>query len=201
MNIIFDLGGVVFDWVPDAFIESVYDNPVVRELVKKELLQHSDWVELDRGTLDKSSAIKRCAQRSGLFESQVAPLLDALPDALLPKLDTVKLIEDLAHMGHHLYVLSNMHSAAKEHLLHHYDFWHHFKGKVFSCDIQQVKPDAIIFEHILATYKLDPQQSIFIDDMYENVEAAARFGITPLLFKSPAQCKEELVKLNCLLLH
>jgi putative hydrolase of the HAD superfamily len=198
MNIIFDLGGVVFDWVPDAFIKSVYDNSAVGELVKKELLQHPDWIELDRGTLDKSTAISRCAQRSGLLESQVAPLLDALPGALLPKPDTLQLIEDLARTDHHLYVLSNMHSAAKEYLLQRYDFWYHFKGKVFSCDIKQVKPDAIIFEHMLSTYKLDPQKSIFIDDMHENVEAAAKFGITPLLFKSPIQCKEELVRLNCL---
>jgi hypothetical protein len=51
VNIIFDLGGVVFTWNPEKIIARVFDDPAVRALVRSKIFNHPDWDELDRGTL------------------------------------------------------------------------------------------------------------------------------------------------------
>ena len=47
MNIVFDLGGVVFPWNPNKIIADVFDSKEIRHNVKKNLFDHSDWVALD----------------------------------------------------------------------------------------------------------------------------------------------------------
>ncbi len=54
LNIVFDLGGVVLTWQPDAIIASAFDDPATRAIVRREILDHPDWHELDRGTLPRS---------------------------------------------------------------------------------------------------------------------------------------------------
>ena len=63
MNVVFDLGGVVFNWAPDAIIDSVFEDSDTQDLVRKEVFNHSDWVELDRGTISLERAISRGAAR------------------------------------------------------------------------------------------------------------------------------------------
>jgi putative hydrolase of the HAD superfamily len=43
-NVIFDLGGVVFDWNPDAILEAYYDDIDARATIKRDLFQHPDWL-------------------------------------------------------------------------------------------------------------------------------------------------------------
>ena len=38
MNIIFDLGGVVFEWFPDKIIDKVFNDQKTKDLVKKNIL-------------------------------------------------------------------------------------------------------------------------------------------------------------------
>lgn len=66
MNIVFDLGGVVFRWQPEALIASVFEDRCTRGLVRKEIVEHPDWVELDRGTMSLEDAIRRGLMRIGL---------------------------------------------------------------------------------------------------------------------------------------
>jgi putative hydrolase of the HAD superfamily len=51
MNVVFDLGGVVFTWDPDKLIADIFENKEVHQVVRSEIINHHDWVELDRGTL------------------------------------------------------------------------------------------------------------------------------------------------------
>ena len=59
MNVVFDLGGVVFTWQPDQIIKSVFEDRETQEKVRLEMFAHPDWVELDRGILDRGEAIER----------------------------------------------------------------------------------------------------------------------------------------------
>ncbi|HIQ16080.1 MAG TPA: HAD family phosphatase, partial [Leucothrix sp.] len=51
MNIVFDLGGVVFEWQPDKIISGLFNDEKIKLLIKQQIFQHPDWLELDRGTL------------------------------------------------------------------------------------------------------------------------------------------------------
>ena len=53
----------------------------------------------------------------------------------------------------------------------------HFTRAHYSHRMKMRKPDAIIYQTLLAENKLDPGQSLFIDDNPYNIESAAALGI------------------------
>ena len=198
MNIVFDLGGVVFEWQPDVLVRSVFDDPEAQALVRREIIDHPDWIELDRGTLALDAAIDRGATRTGLSNHSVARLFDAVPASLTPIEATIDLVRAVKAAGHPLFVLSNMQLASADFLEKRHDIWGLFEGVVFSSRIQMVKPEPGIYEHLLAEYRLDPGETVFIDDIGENLDAASAFGIRTIRFFEPAQCRADLEKLACL---
>lgn len=193
MNIVFDLGGVVFNWRPEVLIASVFEDAETRDLVRQEVIEHSDWVELDRGTISFKRAVERGAQRTGLSLQDIERLLDAVPPSLTPIEETFELIRQLSNTSNRLFVLSNMHRASIAHLERQYDIWPLFDGVVVSCRIQMVKPEREIFEHLLDLYQLEPSETVFIDDLQENLESAASMGIHTIRFVDPGQCRRALM--------
>jgi len=198
MNIVFDLGGVVFKWQPDNIIASVFDKPEIRRVVKQEIFQHPDWLALDRGTLDYEHAITRAAVRTGLSEKDIRKLLEQVPNHLTPIEGSFELIKELAILKKPLFVLSNMHFASIAHLERSHDIWDQFSGKVISCRINKMKPEPDIYHHLLDNFDLIPEQTVFIDDTEINLSAAAELGIRTIKFRSAAQCRDSLVKMGCI---
>ncbi|MEQ1638369.1 MAG: HAD family phosphatase [Methylococcales bacterium] len=188
MNFIFDLGGVVVTWEPDKLIAQHFTDPVLQSRVKSQFVGHADWIELDRGTLPRQTAIERAAQRIGVTEAEIAGLLNSVPAALVAMPGTVAMLYRLKAQGHSLYCLSNMHREFIDYLEKTYDFWPVFNGVVVSCRVQLCKPEPATFEYILGKYALDPGATLFIDDMAVNLSAAATLGIQTLQFQNPAQC-------------
>lgn len=195
LNIVFDLGGVVFNWQPDKLIRHVFESPETQSLVKTEILEHPDWLALDRGTLHFQDAVIRGAGRTGLPNSDIERLLNAVPRSLTPIPETIALIRSMAGSDHRLFVLSNMHFASIAYLEKEHDIWDMFDGTVISCRIKKVKPEIDIYVHLLNEYQLDAIETVFIDDMSENLVAARSIGIQTIQFQSPAQCRRDLSEL------
>lgn len=198
MNVVFDLGGVVFDWAPDALLRREFEDSAVRELIREHILLHQDWVELDRGTIALGDAIDRGAARTGLATDQVADFFAAVPRSLKPKEETIRLIRSVRSAGHRVFVLSNMAHASIDYLEENHAIWDLFDGCVISCRVNKVKPESQIYDHLLEAFDLQASQTIFIDDMAENVAAASVRGIRPIQFSDPVQCRRELQELGCL---
>ena len=146
LNIVFDLGGVVFYWRPDVIIQSVFDDAETQALVKAKIFGHTDWIRLDRGTLSADEAMDRGAVRTGLPRADIDRLFDAVPRSLAPVPGTIDLIRSVRGHGNKLFVLSNMGHASIEYLEHKHDIWDLFDGIVISCRIQKVKPEVQIYE-------------------------------------------------------
>ena len=197
MNVIFDLGGVVFDWQPQALVQRVYNDPKTESLVLEQIIGHADWIELDRGTLALEDAISRGASRTGLPGQEIARLFAAVPASLTPIDATIRLLHKL-HNNHSLYVLSNMHLESADYLEASHDIWRLFDGVVFSCRIKEIKPEPGIYAHLLDEHQLVPAETVFIDDLQENLDAASAFGIRTVHFVDPAQCRTDLKDMNCL---
>ena len=192
MNLVFDLGGVVVRWDPDAIIAGVFSDAAIRSRVKTDVFSHPDWLEVDRGTLEPDEVVRRTAQRTGIAESALRKMVLAVPASLVPLPDTVDLLYRLKARGHPLYCLSNMGFASIEYLERGHRFFEVFSGKVISCRLKLCKPEPAIFEHALKTYKLEAAETIFIDDVEKNVAAAGKLGIRTILFTSAVQCEREL---------
>ena len=197
MNIVFDLGGVVFTWDPEAIIARVFTNPAVKAVVRSKIFNHADWGELDRGTLLYPEATLRAAARTGLPGSAISQLFRQVPLSLVGLPETVALLRRLKMKGHRLFYLSNMHVAAMEYVEEAYTLWDVFEGGVMSCRVHLIKPEPEIYAYLVAQYGLMKTQTIFIDDLTANLEPAARIGMQTIKFENPMQCEHQLGELGC----
>lgn len=192
MNVVFDLGGVVFTWTPDDVVDRFHADTEIRAKLNHGLFRHPDWIELDRGSLDYEEAFRRATARTGLEESFFREAVAAAPDALHLRRETLELVDEVRAAGHRTFVLSNMHAPVARVLEERYDFWDRFEGIVFSCDVGMVKPEEAIYRHLLDTWGLAPGETVFLDDSRPNVESARTLGIDGILFLDATQARKEL---------
>jgi putative hydrolase of the HAD superfamily len=197
LNIVFDLGGVVFNWQPDVIVASHFQDRSTRDLVRQEIFEHSDWIDLDRGVISFERAIDRGAMRTGLPAAEIGRLLSAVPSFLTPIDQTIDLIYRLGNTVNNLFVLSNMSLPSIEYLERQHDIWGLFKGVVISSRVKMVKPDIEIFRYLLDKYRLQPTETVFIDDLPKNLEAASSLGIRTVRFFDSIQCEQALLEHRC----
>jgi putative hydrolase of the HAD superfamily len=194
-NVIFDLGGVVLEWNPDAILEGYYTDPQERAAMKTALFKHPDWLQMDRGTLTESEALARLQQRTGRPVAELSGLFDAVRGSLRPKADTLALLKSLARRDVPLYCLSNMPASTFAYLREQHAFWNVFKGIVISGEIKMAKPEREIFEYLLRRYALAAADTVFVDDHAPNIEAAEKVGLHTVWFRDARQCALELEQL------
>jgi len=198
MNVVFDLGGVVVAWKPNDILARAFDDPRHRELARREIIGHPDWLALDRGTISPNDVIARGARRTGLPELVVKSLLESVPPSLVADPQMVDLLHRVSAAGNPLYCLSNMPVMSMEYLEDAYSFWHLFTGVVVSSRVGFCKPEREIYAHLLETHLLEASDTVFIDDVVANLDAASELGIRTIQFLESSQCELELQRMGCL---
>jgi putative hydrolase of the HAD superfamily len=191
-NVVFDVGGVLLEWNPPAVIARLHPDPTRQAELRKQIFEHADWHEFDRGSLSEPAAVELFAGRSGLGTNETRALMHAARDSLSPISGTIQLVEDLNAAGVHLYLLSNMPVSTFEYLVGRHAFFTHFKHLVISGKILLIKPDPAIFKHLVEQTGIVPAESVFIDDLPANVAAARECGLHAIQFRDPASCRQEL---------
>ena len=73
-----------------------------------------------------------------------------------------------------------------------------FDYKYFSYSIGKIKKDEGTFKLVLEDLKINPSETLFIDDSSTNVESAKKEGIECIQFINAKQLEEELKKRNIL---
>ena len=133
------------------------------------------WEEYDRGVVSYDEVITSLAEYNSCDRELAAANLhrSILTQEAIPATKT--LIEALKAKGYRLYVLSNMSKEFIE-FLREQEVYSNFEGDVVSCEEHIVKPDPAIYTTLTTRYKLDPAETLFIDDRKENIEAAIAEG-------------------------
>lgn len=67
---------------------------------------------------------------------------------------------------------------------------HHFT----SFTIGAMKPDRVVYEHVVSSLNVLPNEIIFIDDLKENVDGAIQAGMQGLVFKNALDTEKQLFK-------
>ena len=200
MNIVFDFGGVLFDWLPQEIVAQVLpEHAPTREAADRWVADifegyAGDWGEFDRGVLAPAELAERIARRTGLSAAQARAVIDAVPAALVPIDASVSLLKRLHRRGHPLFFLSNMPQPYALHLEATHDFLSLFRHGVFSARVQLIKPEPAIFAFAAESFGVQAAQALFIDDVAANVRAAQDAGWQALHFRSPQQCEAELAQ-------
>jgi putative hydrolase of the HAD superfamily len=111
-----------------------------------------------------------------------APLLDE---------PTVQLIRDLKKQG--LRVVCGTNTGDAHYVIHNKLNQYAVFDKVYASQLIHIsKPDAAFYYHILDAEGAKPAEAFFTDDYAQNVEAAAKLGITAFLFTDAAALRNDL---------
>jgi putative hydrolase of the HAD superfamily len=199
-DVVFDFGGVVFNWQPLRLLTETLPESVTDDVQARLLAGHifqsfsltSDWALFDLGQIDAQPLAERISQRSGMKASDVLRVIEAIPDHLVPIQGTVALLQRLKAQGHRLFYLSNMPTAYALELEKRNDLAAWFDGGIFSSRVQLIKPRPEIFQEAVRRFDLVPANTVFVDDLAHNIEAATAQGWGGVQFHNPQQCGDAL---------
>jgi len=90
-------------------------------------------------------------------------------------------------------ILSNMGDSVLESVEREFAWIHRFDVLVWSYQLGIAKPDPAIYRHTLAQLGTLPEETLFIDDRRENVEAAQALGIQAIEFSTVERLRQELI--------
>ncbi|GAB4144184.1 MAG: hypothetical protein OHK0017_02450 [Patescibacteria group bacterium] len=109
--------------------------------------------------------------------------------------ETEAIIRKYKDLGHKIYYITNINSDAwadrqKDEIFNLFD------GGIASCEVDLRKPDPLIYTSLLEKYDLNPAECIFVDDKFENVEAALSQGMQGIVYTmGETNLEQELEKL------
>lgn len=179
-NIIFDFGNVLIKWDPHNLYNKYFGNK-----------QKADWFLNNIFTMEWNSKMdtdKTFAQVTSELISLYPEWTDAIHayderwDEMIegPITEMWELIGKLKSLGYKTYGLSNW---PKEKLHPTVKLREMLDGAVISSLVQLSKPDTSIYKYLINTYSIKPEESVFIDDMPQNIIAAEQLGFHGIIFK------------------
>lgn len=83
-----------------------------------------------------------------------------------------------------LFLLSNTDTVHLKFIDKNFPYLGMVKKRVLSFKVKAVKPQKVIFKHILKKYNLEPGKSLLIDDMKKNIISASSLGIKTIHYKN-----------------
>ncbi|WP_296445363.1 HAD family hydrolase [Rhodoferax sp. UBA5149] len=205
MNFVFDFGAVLFTWQPHALLRQHFPQVASSHeravAMAKDFFHHPDWLAFDRGALPMEAVIARTAERLALPGQAVGALVSNIGELLTPLPDTVAVLDALrarrdSGEAVRLYFLSNMPAPYARELEQRHAFLQWFDGGIFSGDVQHIKPELAIYQLLQTRYALEPTQTLFIDDLQDNVQAACGLGWRGIHFVSAPQLQAHLADLT-----
>ena len=186
-NISFDMVGVVIRFDTEKYYNDHGIGITDRELLKREVFGSLEWTRQDRGTISDDEVIERiCVRVPERLHYVVRDFARRENREILQVEGMENLLADLKTASYKVFLLSNTSSGF-------YRFWPQvrlnkwFDDTMISADEGLVKPDPSIFRLACERFRIRPEESVFIDDMPMNVEAADHVGMTGFLFRGDAR--------------
>jgi epoxide hydrolase-like predicted phosphatase len=185
-NVIFDLGGVVFDsplaliteyetrnGLPAHFVARIVggyggpDGPWQR-LERGEMLLAAFCEHFDRDALAAGHALRTAELMREMHErASVRPVM-------------IDAIRALRRRGYKVSALTNNWVVGDDHEERMSPLRAEFDGFVESCKVGMRKPDPRIFLHACELLGIEPKEAAFLDDIGDNLKAARKLGMTTI---------------------
>ncbi len=196
-NIIFDFGGVILDIDPqltvDEFVKLGFANfdKLVLPSFSEEIIG-----KFERGILtpelfrEKLKAYLELDVTDQEIDEAWNSLLYDIPSERIEVIEKVK-------NNYGIYLLSNSNEI-------HYDlfvrdlqlrfgyreFDELFDKAYFSFDLHMMKPNPEVYEFVLNQHGLVPEETLFIDDKSENIDAAKKLGLKTYQLSKPERIRD-----------
>lgn len=194
-NIIFDFGGVLIDWNPRQLYRNVFDDEIEMEFFLDKICSPEWNLKQDAGR-SFNDATMELVNKFPQYEKEIRIYYSNWTKMIVGAIEeNVVLIGGLKDK-YRLFGLTNWSAEAFPIVFNQYPFLKEFEGIVVSGTEKIVKPDARIYKILLTRYELIANESLFIDDNYENIKAANNLGFKTIYLKEKVNLKNELQKLE-----
>lgn len=179
-NIIFDLGGVIINIDPQKTYQSF--NEHFEEVPQMSIYLHDLFHQLEIGKIDADTFIREAKKEWSLDlpDEIIYEGLNAMfGDIPAERIEAIKGI----NQKYDTYLLSNtnpIHFNSVAQILEdtaQHTFEGLFKKTYYSHLIGLRKPDPKIYELVLEENNLIPEETVFLDDLGENLKSASLLGI------------------------
>lgn len=181
-NVVFDIGRVLLDYDGYAHVKKKLSGSSEWREVAKDLFGNEIWPDaLDRGDIELDDAVEILASRS-LFPEQLRICAYSINEMYRPIESSIAAAIYAKNLGYRLYIISNFMKYSIEFFVEQYSFFSLFDGMIVSCYEGLLKPGGDIFELFLERYDCLAEESLFIDDKFENVLTAKDWGFRVIHF-------------------
>lgn len=176
-NLIFDVGNVLFEY---RWYQMLLDFGLTEEeaqAARPLIFENKLWDEFDLGNLTTQEIIDLYCEELPRYEELLRWFFGHLELMQVARPDVWERVHTLKEKGYRIYLLSNYSEDFFNIHTKGASFMDDIDGKVVSYEIHAMKPDKIIYEHLLNKYDLKAEESVFFDDRLVNTAAAEALGI------------------------
>ena len=196
------LRAVVFDY---GMVLSGPPHPEAHEELKRitglshEAFERSYWVDrhaYDRGDLTGLGFWEKLAADAKLeLSTEQIRELNSWDSRMWTTInpETIAWHKQLKERGLQTAILSNMGDSVLESIENSFNWIADFDVLIWSYQHRMAKPEPEIYELLLRKLGTLPEETLFLDDKLENIEAARKLGIQGLQFSTVQQLREDLI--------
>lgn len=197
-NVIFDMGGVLISYRWKELLMEYTGNDEVATETGLALLDDPKWRDMDKGLISYNELVNYYLNKHPEKSDMIMYFFDHADELQVPRPTLYPLVEKLFDKGYKIFILSNYCNELFNMHTKEVPFLNKVDGLVLSCNIKMIKPEKEIYEYILNTYSLNPDECIFFDDNKQNVEAAISSGIHAVQTVTTEDIENEVSKLLAL---
>jgi len=194
MKFLFDLGGVFFDWNPIYFYKDIFKSKDELEYFLSTVCNNEWNIKQDEGRLI-SEAESELILKFPKYINEIK-LYYSNHRLMIRKVyqESVKALYDLKDKNIFCYALSNWSAETFKGMTDEYPFLNVFEGIVISGQEKKIKPNKDIYLIAIKRYMLNPNETVFIDDNFDNIKTAIQLGFKTIHLVDPNQIKKEIYK-------
>jgi 2-haloacid dehalogenase len=191
-TIVFDVGNVLIRWDPRLLYRDLIPDDGKRDWFMANVCTAAWNIEQDRGR-SWEEAVALLVKAHPEWEREIRAYDERWHETVPGVVeDSVAILAELKAKGEKVYAITNFSREKWAECLIRFPFLQSFDGVVVSAHERLIKPDPAIYRVLLARYKLEAGDCIFIDDSEKNVDAARSVGMQTVHFVEPIDLRAAL---------
>ena len=183
---LFDLGNVFFDWNPERILKPIFNDDERMNFFINNISFPLLDTRCDAG-ITIEVAVNDAVKKFPDFEKEIKlyyPNHRNMVGGFFQK--TVDIFYKVKNLNYPCYILSNWSAETYEGMEDKYPFLKEFDGKIISGRDCLIKPDPAIYELAISRFDLIPEETLFIDDRLDNIQAAQNLNFQTIHLTDPS---------------
>ena len=180
------MGNVFFDWNPERILKPIFNDDERMNFFINNISFPLLDTRCDAG-ITIEVAVNDAIKKFPEYEKEIKfyyPNHGNMVGGFFQK--TVDVFYKIKELNYPCFVLSNWSAETYEGMEETYPFLKDFDGKIISGRDFLIKPDPAIYELAISRFNLIPEETLFIDDRLDNIEAAQNLNFQTIHLTNPS---------------